>query len=143
MSAQFPFSVWRPQLLDSILWEIDLMVKKIGTLRTNSGRIWSAAHKTKEPRIRACTQGDDLLLLSRVMGKKSVDEIVNGLCSNIGTCVAWSTNTTSFGPYIYPDLVPLFMIGNLLCDSDATKYLANGSSRYPTSTALSLETLAS
>lgn len=39
--------------------------------------------------------------------------------------------------------VPLFIMGSLLCISPVTKAFANGSLRYPASTALSLETLAS
>ncbi len=70
-----------------------------------------------------------------------LDQIVNGFGTDIGSLQA-TVNVESM--LIQQLLVPLLMMGNLLwpLPSD-TKCFANGSSRYPTSTALSLETLAS
>lgn len=78
--------------------------------------------------------------------EKAIDEVIDRGGSDIGSCII--TSSVSSGDsrrgVHRTRRIPLLMIGNLLVPGpEAVRALAKGSSRYPSSTALRRETLAS
>ena len=75
-----------------------------------------------------------------VFTKECIDKDIESMCASVGP---WYAE----GQRVSPDIVerngPRFMIGSLRVPEPFTKQGANGSSRYPSDTALRRETAAS
>lgn len=60
------------------------MIYKLGIVITKAEFTWMTAHETEEACVGACTEGDDLFLLVRIVINELFDKVIDGFGADIG-----------------------------------------------------------